>query len=126
MGGFDLGSAVPSLSYDFTTGPSGWDPANGPGKGVIGDPNRKAVMAFQRASGVALGLPRGASEAEVQAALAGMDDEQAEQVADALLGALADLCAGSPSYTELATLSVRGLNAFSGYMYGALSESNPT
>lgn len=126
MSGFDLGDEVDVLSYDFTTGPGGWDPANGPGKGTIGDPTRHQIRSFQRTLSNALHLPPGADQEQMTAALSKLDVEGQERLAEATVDALAGLCAGSPSRQEIATLSVRAFNAFTGYIYGVLFESNPT
>lgn len=126
MAAFDLGATITPITYDFTTGSGGWDESNGPGKGLIPDPNRKQIVAFQHAISDALGLPSGAGQEEVAAAMKALDSEQSEQLADAMLEALTALCSGSPSRSELAALSVRGLNAFSGFIHGELSQTNPT
>lgn len=126
MAAFDLGATVTPITYDFTTGASGWDPKDGPGKGLIPDPNRKQIVAFQHAISDALGLPAGARQEEVTAAMTALDPEESEKLADAMLDALTALCSGSPSGKELAALSVRGLNAFSGFIHGELSQTNPT
>lgn len=125
MSAFDLGAAIDGLSYDFTTGPAGWDEANGAGKGAIGDPTRGQIRDFQRSLSAALGVPTGSQE-ELSAALAALDADGQERLAEAMLDALAALCGGTPSRAELAALSVRAFNAFTGFIYGVLFEASPT
>lgn len=126
MGTFDLGQEVQGLQYDFTTRSQGWDPANGPGKGLIIDPSRQKVKAFQKATTKALGLSTDASQADVEAAVKALDSDGADSMADAMFDALADLCGGAPSRSELDALSVREFNAFAGWMHAELSAANPT
>lgn len=126
MASFNLGEQVGRLDYDFTTGAGGWDPANGPGKGVIPEPSRGAMRAFRLAMIDALGLEPSASESEVSERFGTLSVEEGEQAEEAMIDALAAVCSGHPSASELRALGLFGLQAFAGFMFAQLASGNPT
>jgi hypothetical protein len=115
MAGFDAGSAVEPMDYDFTTTPGG------KGKGVVPEPSTTEMKNFQT-SFARIMRDAGAlemSDEEAAKLSEGEFDalqEQVGEIGDRLDAAIAKLCKDTPSVDEVSTLPFRVKTAFSKWL----------
>jgi hypothetical protein len=118
---FSADSIGGQIEYDFTT----W----GGSAGVIPEPSRKAVKHFMdsiQRGFKEIGLrnaddPDATTPDEVVDTMNKIeDDEVFEKTAEMLTKAVAEVCGGSPSFDELASLHYRPFMGFFGYLIGEL------
>lgn len=120
---FDADSIGGDLEYDFTK----W---GGP-KGVVPEPPRAAVNGMMKKISSAfkeVGLRDEDADDEsltpdqVASTMDKVEDEEMfEKLNDHLLGALADVCGGSPTREQLDALPYRPFMGFFGYLIGNLT-----
>lgn len=119
--GFDAGTAVEAMDFDFTTIPGG------KGKGVVPEPSTTDMKVFQKAfakiirSGEKLNAetkdPAKLSEEEFE-----LLQKQGEELNESLDAAIAKLCKNKPSAEQVATLPFRHKTAFSKWL---MEQFNP-
>lgn len=115
MSGFDAGTAVEPMDYDFTT------VDGGKGKGVVPEPSTSEMKGFQKEFAQ---IMREGQKLEVsdEEALKMTDKEFAafqkktDDLGDRLDSAIARLCKDSPSVEEVSTLPFRVKTAFSQWL----------
>lgn len=121
MPGFDAGTVVEPLDWDFT--------AFGAGKGTVPEPSDarlgkfiRDVMAAQTAETTALApLTDAAGDPEkVLAAIAKLPEDALIGGAEAMIKPYAELCDGSPTEAQMAKLPPRVRVAFFGWLAGEL------
>lgn len=115
MAGFDAGTAVEPMDWDFTTVPGG------KGKGTVPEPSTDEMKIFQREFAQ---IMRDGQKLEVDddAAMKMTDAEfkkfqaDADKIGERLDIAISKLCKDSPSRDEVATLPFRVKTAFSKWL----------
>lgn len=120
MAGFDAGTAVEPMDYDFTTVPSG------KGKGTVPEPSTEEMKDFQREFAQ---IMRDGNKLDLndEAALKMTDaqfkkfQKEADEIGVRLDVAIAKLCKNQPSEEEVATLPFRVKTAFSKWLMDQFS-----
>lgn len=115
MAGFDAGSAVEPMDYDFTTVPGG------KGKGVVPEPSTMDMKIFQKSFAKVVResakLDKSGEELDKIS-----DDEfdllqkKGDELGEQLDAAIAKLCKNHPSVEEVETLPFRLKTAFSKWL----------
>lgn len=115
MTGFDAGTAVEPMDYDFTTTPGGR------GKGTVPEPSTRQMKKFQdeftRIMRAGTALEKSMEDVSDMSDDA-LADFQAKQdaISEQLDAAIAGLCQDQPSAAEVATLPFRVKTAFSNWL----------
>ncbi|AYD86769.1 hypothetical protein SEA_MICRODON_22 [Streptomyces phage Microdon] len=115
MSGFDAGTAVEPMDYDFTTVPGGV------GKGTVPEPSTKEMQVFQRefAKVMRKGQKLEVSDEDAMKMSEKEFDKlqaDAQAIGEELDELIGTLCKGSPSTEEVATLPFRVKTAFSKWL----------
>lgn len=130
--GFSAGKAATSLDYDFTDGNYADEQTSAilaDAKGSVPEPTQDRLDGFTHALRQLATDPDIAELAslgsdpdpqQVVAVLATVPEEKLQGVNDAMLQAVIDLCAGSPSEQQIRALPPRIRTAFIGWLSGEL------
>lgn len=116
MAGFDLSRSISALDYNFGGGV----------RGTVPEPSSKSVNRFHsriadNLKAIGRDVPdRSDSDAMAQL-LATLTEDDLNAIHAETLDAVAELCDGSPSPDELASLGHRGFQAFLGWLTGELT-----
>lgn len=115
MAGFDLSKQVKALDWNFGNGV----------RGTVPEPSPKAVNRFRmRMSENVRAIGRDfdmSNPDELVQVLASLTEDDLNAIHDETLDAVAELCDGAPSRDQLAELSYRGFQAFTGWITGELT-----
>lgn len=132
MAGFDAGTAVEGLEFDFS--------AYGGPKGVIPEPSTKTInqyfkdlkAIFAETKGIRerlADLPEGEADQALSEMLGGGEvdlDDLGDHLTNRLLQATADLCSGYPSFKDIQALPFRVQQAFNAWLAGELRPKGTT
>lgn len=125
MSGFDAGTAVEPMDWDFTTVPGGQ------GKGTVPEPSTDEMKSFQREFAQIM-RDGNALEVDDDAAVKMTDKEfetfqkKADEIGARLDVAISKLCKNNPSQEEVATLPFRVKTAFSKWLMEQFSPEGET
>lgn len=112
MSGFDAGSAVSALDWDFTKY------AGKSAKGTIAEPSTADIKSFLSAVGDSVILSGDADK------LKEMSGEEVEAENERFFSAVVELCGGKPTRAQIDKLPHRVKRAFAGWVWGIVT--NPT
>ena len=117
--GFDAGSAVEALEYDFTTCAIDGKPCLG--QGTIPEMTDKQLRDFGKATlRVMKKLGGDANATSPKTLFASLAPENLEVALDDMTAMVATFCQGHPSEDELKALPFRVRQAFFGWLFGEL------
>jgi hypothetical protein len=119
--GFDAGTAVEAMDFDFTTIPGG------KGKGVVPEPSTTDMKVFQKAFSKVMREGEKLNEASKDPAKLSEEEfellqKQGEEIGEQLDAAIAKLCKNKPTAEQVATLPFRHKTAFSKWL---MEQFNP-
>lgn len=125
MAGFDAGSAVEPMDYDFTT------VKGGQGKGTVPEPSTAEMKTFQRDFAAIMRDAKALELSDDEAAKLSKEEfdtlqDQMDEIADRLDEAVSVLCHNTPSKEEVATLPFRIKTAFSKWLMEQFSPEGET